>query len=124
MAAAQRPMVSDERPANSSTERTSRPRLSVPNGCAQLGGWSDGEPISIGPVEANNGAKIDSSVITTRMTTPVPPNRVANRRRTRSSGPDIQDLLEVCVAEISTLGSAGITGTLAPHRGDANPGIE
>ncbi len=89
MAAAQKPIVSDDRPANSITERTSLPRLSVPKGCCHDGACSDGEPMSMGPLEANHGASTDNDVIPTRMTIPMPPKRVRNRRRNRSSGADV-----------------------------------
>lgn len=108
MAAAQKPIVSDDRPAYSNTERTSLPRLSVPSGCCHDGGCSAGEPRSMGPLEANHGANADNDEITTRMIKPTPPKRVRNRRRNRSSDADVRDLLNDGGTDISTLGSAGI----------------
>ena len=64
--------------------------------------------MSVGPLEANQGAKIDSSEITTRMISPMPPKRVRNSRRNRSSGADVRDRVNDCGTDISTLGSAGI----------------
>ena len=93
IAAAQKPIVSEERPAYSITDRISRPRLSVPSRCCADGGCIDGEPRSIGPVVANRGAKIDSSEIAMRMTAPMPPKRVRNRRRSRSSAAEARDRL-------------------------------
>src|SRR3979490_1148836 len=108
MAAAQKPIVRDDRPAESKTERTSLPRLSVLSGCCHDGGCSAGEPRSMGPFEANQGANADSAEITTRMINPIPPKRVRNRRRSRSSDADARDRLNDCGTDISTLGSAGI----------------
>src|SRR5580704_18974280 len=122
MAAAQKPMVRDDRPAKSNTERTSLPRLSVPSGCCQDVGCSAGEPRSIGPFEANQGANADSAEITTRMISPMPPKRVRNSRRSRSSDADARERRSAGGTDISTLGSAGIA--LALRRGDANSGIE
>src|SRR5437588_4075368 len=113
MAAAQKPMVSDERPAKSNTERTSRPRLSVPNGCCQDGGCSDGEPMSAGPPEANHGANTDSSEIATRMTRPIPPKRVRNRRRSTSKGPAVRNRFDG--TDMTALGSADISFVPTRH---------
>src|SRR5258707_15373807 len=108
MAAAQNPIVRDDRPAYSITERTSLPRLSVPKGCCHDGGCSDGEPMSAGPLEEKNGANTDNDVIATRTTIPMPPKRVRNRRCNRTSGAEARNRPDACAIDISTLGSAGI----------------
>jgi len=80
----------------------------VPSRCCHDGGCSDVDPSSVGTLEANQGANVDNSEITTRMISPIPPKRVPNRRRSRSSGADARDCFKGCGTDISTLGSAGI----------------
>src|SRR5258707_966815 len=109
------------------TDRMSRPRLSVPSGCSHEGGCSDAAPSSDGLLEANHGANVDRNVTVTRITRPMPPKRVWNRRRRKSSEAATGDCRDALNTGADMPDSAGIevsSGATSALRRDADARIE